>query len=31
VKPGEIADLLEVSGQAFASTLEALPPEGAPD
>jgi DinB family protein len=29
VKPGEIADLLEASGQAFASTLDALPPEAA--
>jgi hypothetical protein len=29
VKPGEIADLLEVSGQAFATTLDALPPEAA--
>ena len=29
MKPGEIADLLETSGHAFASTLEALPPEAA--
>jgi hypothetical protein len=27
VTPAEIADLLETSGQAFASTLDALPPE----
>ena len=27
--PGEIAELLETSGQAFASTLDALPPEAA--
>lgn len=27
--PNEIADLLETSGQAFASTLDALPPEAA--
>ena len=29
MSPAEIADLLEISGQAFASTLTALPPEGA--
>jgi hypothetical protein len=29
VTPGEIAELLETSGQAFASTLDALPPEAA--
>jgi hypothetical protein len=29
VKPGEIADLLDVSGHTFASTLEALPPDAA--
>jgi DinB family protein len=29
VTPAEIADLLEASGQAFAATLDALPPEAA--
>jgi DinB superfamily len=29
VTPNEVADLLETSGQAFASTLDALPPEAA--
>jgi hypothetical protein len=29
VTPAEIAELLDTSGQAFASTLQALPPDGA--